>query len=77
MGGGVITGGGVLIGKMRPEVVAGAWIQDFVSNQAPALMGGAWLDAPDYVAAGSTCRDEVWNGTVGTAYATARQAARS
>ena len=72
-----MTGGGLLVCAMRPEVVEGDFGPDVVSNQAPALAGGAWLDAPDFLPAGSTVRDEIWHGTIGAAYAMPSQALRS
>lgn len=63
----MMTGDQVLIHAMRPECVQGAFVSWAVSRLSPDLSGGAWLDAPDMLAAGSTRRVEEWNGNEGRA----------
>jgi hypothetical protein len=64
------TGDGVLVcGEFREDTIQGAVISGLVSREAIGLEGGAWLDAPDYMPAGSTYREEAWRGNVGTATA--------
>lgn len=65
----MITGGGAVIDAMRPDVVRGVFIAAVVGPWTPGMEGGAWIDAPDYFAAGSTRRVEEWRGRECTARA--------
>ncbi len=73
----MMTGGGILVGAMRNDVVVGLFLDDVVACHARGLEGGAWLDAPDYFAAGSTRRVEEWRGNEGRAYPDLTTAHRS
>jgi hypothetical protein len=71
------TGGGVLIYAMRHDFAPGDYLPDVVTSSSQSLAGGAWIDAPDVLPAGSTKRIEEWRGLNGTARPDITMATRS
>lgn len=71
------TGGGILIKALREDIAPGDYLPEVVTPRSQSLAGGAWIDAPDVLPAGSTMRIEEWRGLNGTARAEITMATRS